>query len=104
MCGLGGGKGTAPHLQACDSEQLFWVVWFRGLELLKAKGRHRPSGVSAEVNLQKGKPTCTSLSSCFCGTTERRALFSFPWFWAFFFTLFESFFKNVTLWFLANSF
>ena len=56
MCGLGGGTGTAPHLHACGSEQLFWVVWFRGLELLKAKGRHRLSGVSAEVNLLKGNP------------------------------------------------
>ena len=62
-----GREGNGPHLHTCDSEQLFWVTWFRGLELLKAK--ERCPDVSAEVNLLKGKPTYTWLYSYFCGTT-----------------------------------
>lgn len=39
MCVALGKERNGPHPHACDGEQLFWVAWFRGLELLKAKER-----------------------------------------------------------------
>lgn len=103
VCGLGEGTEQPPPACYGGSEQLFWVVWFRGLELLKAKGRHRSSGVSAEVNLLKGNPRAPLYVPTSVAQQKEEPCFLFHGFGVFSLQL-RVFFLNVTLCFLENSF